>query len=141
MQNWKRLLTAAAATAALTTCAVQVPLSAQGRGRGADKADKAEKKENKAQATDRETPRWSLPGRGIPQKYEEPAFARGLEAGRERGQADAAKGERYDPVASREYRDGDPGYVASYGSRDAYKSNYRAGFRQGYEEGYRKANR
>jgi hypothetical protein len=135
MQNWKRLLTAAATTAVLTTCAVQVPLSAQGRGRG------AEKKENKAQATDRETPRWSMPGRVIPQKYEEPAFARGFEAGRERGQADAAKGERYDPVASREYRDGDPGYAASYGSRDAYKSNYRAGFRQGYEEGYRKVNR
>ncbi len=135
MQNWKRLLTAVAATAALTTSAVQVPLSAQGRGRG------AQKKENKAQATDRETPRLSMPGRAIPQKYEEPAFARGLEAGRERGQADAAKGERYDPVASREYRDGDPGYAASYGSRDAYKSNYRAGFRQGYEEGYRKMNR
>ena len=96
MQNWKRLLTAAAATAALTTCAVQVPLSAQGRGRG------AQKKEDKAQATDRETPRWSMPGRVIPQKYEEPAFARGFEAGRERGQADAAKGERYDPVASRD---------------------------------------
>jgi hypothetical protein len=135
MQNWKRLLTAAAATAALTTCAVQVPLSAQGRGRD------AQKKEAKAQATDRETPRWSMPGRVIPQKYEEPAFARGFEAGGARGQADAAKGERYDPVASREYRDGDPGYAASYGSRDAYKSNYRAGFRQGYEEGYRKMNR
>jgi len=132
MQNWKRVLTAAAVTAALTAGAVQVPLSAQGRGRG------AQKKENKAEATDRDTPRWSTPGRVIPQKYEEPAFARGFEAGRERGQADAARGDRYDPVASREYRDGDPGYAASYGSRDAYKSNYRAGFRQGYEEGYRK---
>lgn len=132
MQNWKRLFTAAAAAAVLTTCAVEIPLSAQGRGRGAQK---------KAQATDRESPRWNMPGRVIPQKYEEPAFARGLEAGRERGRADAAKGEGYDPVASREYRDGDPGYAASYGSRDAYKSNYRAGFRQGYEEGYRKMNR
>ena len=132
MQNWKRLLTAAAAAAALTTCAVQVPLSAQGRGRG------AQKKEARAEAGDRDSPRWNVAGRVIPQKYEEPAFARGFEAGRERGQADAARGERYDPVASREYRDGDPGYAASYGSRDAYKSNYRAGFRQGYEEGYRK---
>jgi|SRR5687767_727951 len=130
MQNWKRFVIAAAASA--LTCAVQAPLSAQGRGRGA---------ESKAQASDREAPRWSVPGRVIPQKYEEPAFARGLEAGRERGRADAAKGERYDPVASREYRDGDPGYSASYGSRDAYKSNYRAGFRQGYDEGYRKMNR
>jgi hypothetical protein len=77
------------------------------------------------------------PGRTIPQKFEEPAFARGYEAGKTRGQGDSKKGDRYDPVASREYRDGDSGYAASYGSRDAYKSNYRAGFRQGYEEGYR----
>ena len=99
------------------------PLSAQGRGRGRDAA---------------ESPRWSLPGRVIPQKYEEPAFARGYAAGKIQGAADAKKSDRYDPVASKEYRDGDPGYAASYGSRDAYKSNYRAGFRQGYEEGYRK---
>ena len=100
------------------------PLSAQGRGRG--------------RGGDAESPRSSLPGRVIPQKYEEPAFARGYAAGKEQGVADAKKGDRYDPVASKEYRDGDLGYAASYGSRDAYRSNYRAGFRQGYEEGYRK---
>jgi hypothetical protein len=101
-----------------------ITLSAQGRGRG--------------RGGDAESPRWSLPGRVIPQKYEEPAFARGYAAGKIQGAADAKKSDRYDPVASKEYRDGDPGYAASYGSRDAYKSNYRAGFRQGYEEGYRK---
>jgi hypothetical protein len=99
------------------------PLLAQGRGRGRG---------------NEESPRISLPGRLIPQKYEEPAFARGYAAGKQRGEADARKGDRYAPVASREYRDGDLGYSESYGSRDAYKSNYRAGFRQGYEEGYRK---
>lgn len=124
MEKRKSLVVAAAASVALTLSVFEAPLDAQGRGR-----------------SDREASRWSLPGRVIPQKYEEPAFARGFEAGRERGRADAAKGERYDPVASREYRDGDPGYAASYGSRDAYKSNYRAGFRQGYDEGYRKMNR
>jgi hypothetical protein len=115
-------LIAAALGVALTTFAVQSPIEAQGRGRGRGNADAS---------------RVGLPGRGMPQKYEEPAFARGHAAGRERGLADAKKGDRYDPVASREYRDGDLGYTASYGSRDAYKSNYRAGFRQGYEEGYR----
>ena len=135
MQNWKRLLTAAAATAALTTCAVQVPLSAQGRGRG------ARKKRTRPRRLTGRLPGGACRDGSFPRNTEEPAFARGFEAGRERGQADAAKGERYDPVASREYRDGDPGYAASYGSRDAYKSNYRAGFRQGYEEGYRKMNR
>jgi len=120
MQKKNRLVFAAAAVA-LMAFAFDAPLDAQGRGRA-----------------NRDAPRSNLPGRALPQKYEEPAFARGLETGRERGRADASKGERYDPVASREYRDGDPGYSASYGSRDAYKSNYRAGFRQGYEEGYRK---
>jgi hypothetical protein len=120
MPKRKRLLVAVAGVA-LTAFTFHAPLDAQGRGRG-----------------NRDAPRWSLPGRTLPQKYEEPAFARGFEAGRERGLADARDGARYDPVGSREYRDGDRGYAASYGSRDAYKSNYRAGFRQGYEEGYRK---
>ena len=124
MNKKKRRLVAALAGVALTAFTFDASLDAQGRGRG-----------------NRDPLRWNVPGRALPQKFEEPAFARGFEAGRERGRADAAKGERYDPVASREYRDGDPGYAASYGSRDAYKSNYRAGFRQGYEEGYRKLNR
>jgi hypothetical protein len=75
--------------------------------------------------------------RSARRSYEDPAFARGYAAGRERGAADARSRERYDPVASREYREGDRGYAASYGSRDAYKSNYREGFRKGYEDGYR----
>jgi hypothetical protein len=132
MQGWKRVRAAVAAGAMLAVL-VCPAVDAQGRGRGAAR---------KGDIPERQTPRWNLPpARVIPQKYEEPAFARGLEAGRDQGRADATKGERYDPVASREYRDGDTGYVASYGSRDAYKSNYRAGFRQGYEEGYRKTNR
>jgi hypothetical protein len=134
MHKRKRLFVAVAAGVALTAFTFHAPLEAQGRGRGRPAPKQVER-------SDREPPRWSLPGRVIPQKYEEPAFARGYEAGRERGLADARDGERYDPVASREYRDGDPGYAASYGSRDAYKSNYRAGYRQGYEEGYRKMNR
>jgi hypothetical protein len=132
MHYWKRFTTTVAVTAAVFTLVYPAGIEAQGRGKRATR---------KADATERDAPRWNLPGRVIPQKYEEPAFARGLEAGRERGRTDASKGDRYDPVASREYRDGDPGYAASYGSRDAYKSNYRAGFRQGYEEGYRKMNR
>ena len=122
MKNGTQRLIAALVGTALMTFAWPAPIDAQGRGRGRGNGD---------------APRWSVPGRVIPQKYEEPAFARGHAAGKERGLADAKKGDRYDPVASREYRDGDLGYAASYGSRDAYKSNYRAGFRQGYEEGYR----
>jgi len=138
MQNWKKQLILGAA---VTAFALPAPLDAQGRGRGQRKVQapgRAEPAPSKVEGAERDAPRSSAAGRGIPQKYEEPAFARGYEAGRELGLADARNGERYDPVASREYRDGDRGYVASYGSRDAYKSNYRAGFRQGYEEGYRK---
>jgi hypothetical protein len=128
MQKSKRLIVAAAAGIALTVSAFPVPLEAQGRGKPAP---------SRVEGSNREPPRSSLHGRVTAKKFEEPAFARGFEAGKTRGLADAKDGERYDPVASREYRDGDRGYTASYGSRDAYKSNYRAGFRQGYEDGYR----
>ena len=97
-------------------------LEAQTRGRGVS----------------RDTPTRVVPGRSLPRAYEEPAYARGYAAGREQGLKDARSRERYDPVASAEYRGGDRGYESSYGSRDAYKSNYRAGFRQGYEDGYRR---
>jgi hypothetical protein len=69
--------------------------------------------------------------------FQEAASARGFSDGYERGLNDGRDRDRYDPVGSRDYRDGDNGYSGSYGSRDAYKNNYRAGFRQGYEEGYR----
>jgi hypothetical protein len=125
MQAWNKSLITAVVGVALTTTVFATSVDAQGRGRGRGRGDA-------------ESSRSVLPGRAMPRKYEEPAFARGHAAGKERGRADAKKGDRYDPVASREYRDGDLGYETSYGSRDAYKPNYRAGFRQGYEEGYRK---
>jgi hypothetical protein len=77
----------------------------------------------------------------MPRGYQEPAFARGYQDGHQRGLADGKARQRYDPADSSDYRNGDQGYVSSYGSRDAYRSNYRAGFRQGYEEGYREATR
>lgn len=77
-------------------------------------------------------------GPRLPRAFPEPAVARGFNDGYERGLSDGRDGDRYDPVRSRDYRDGDNGYNGSYrGSRDAYKTNYRTGFRQGYEEGYR----
>lgn len=81
------------------------------------------------------------PGRRAPGGYQEAAAARGYSDGFEAGLNDGRRGNRYDPVASRDYRDGDNGYSRSYGSRDAYRNNYRAGFRQGYEEGYRDGTR
>ena len=76
-------------------------------------------------------------GRRLPRGYQEPAFARGYGDGYARGAADGRGHDRYDPVRHKDYRDGDTGYSADYGSRDAYRTNYRAGFRQGYEQGYR----
>jgi hypothetical protein len=80
---------------------------------------------------------WPREGRRPPRGYQEPAFARGYSDGVARGLSDGRDRDRYDPVASRDYRDADNGYFGGYGSRDAYRTNYRAGFRQGYEEGYR----
>jgi flagellar biosynthesis/type III secretory pathway protein FliH len=83
-----------------------------------------------------------FPGRGGRQQFQEPAVARGFNDGYERGLSDGRDGDRYDPVGSRDYRDGDNGYSGSYrGTRDAYKNNYRTGFRQGYEDGYRDGTR
>ena len=114
-----------------TACLVAVPMSgaldAQGRGRGADRS----------RALKREAP----PQRQLPRSQQEPAFARGYDDGYQDGAADGRQGLRYDPADSRQYRDGDGGYVDAYGTRDAYRNNYRAGFRQGYEAGYRGATR
>ena len=62
-------------------------------------------------------------GRGTPvfrRGYQDPAFSRGKSEGYRRGFEDGRRGDRYDPVRYREYRDG---------------------FRQGYEEGYRQGTR
>ena len=122
MKNWTTQLIAVAVGAALTTCAFQAPLEAQGRGRGRGKADAA---------------RSSLPGRVIPQKYEEPAFARGYADGYEQGNDDGKDRDRYDAVGHKDYREGDEGYFKEYGPKEAYRNNYRSGFREGYEAGYR----
>jgi hypothetical protein len=84
-----------------------------------------------------DVPAWPREGRRPPRGYQEPAYARGYSDGFTRGQSDGRDRDRYDPVGSRDYRNGDNGYFGRYGSRDAYRNNYRAGFRQGYEEGYR----
>ena len=81
------------------------------------------------------------PGRQAPRGYQEPAAARGYADGYEQGVEDARDRDRYDPVGSRDYRDGEQGYYGAYGSRDAYRNNYRAGFRQGYDAGYRDVRR
>jgi hypothetical protein len=56
----------------------------------------------------------------------------GVDAGRD----DARHRERFDPVRSHRYRDGDHDYDRRYGSRDEYRREYRAAFERGYREGY-----
>ena len=73
--------------------------------------------------------------------YQDPASAAGYRHGYDLGLLDGHDGHRYDPVRHRDYRDGQEGYVSSYGSKDAYKTNFRTGFRQGYEDGYREGAR
>lgn len=118
-RRWKSLLLTGAVSAFLVAPYSIDPVHAQGRGR--------EQSSSARQALTRQVPRG----------YHESAFTRGYGDGYEHGLADGRRRNRYDPVGSREYRNGDAGYSDSYGSRDAYKNNYRAGFRQGYEDGYR----
>ena len=120
--HWKPLLLASVVSAFLFAPFID-PALAQGRGRG------------------RGARQGVFASRQVPRGFEEPAFARGHSDGYQDGLADGRRRDRYDPAGSRRYRDGDQGYVASYGSRDAYRDNYRAGFRQGYEAGYREGTR
>lgn len=120
-RRFKSLLSAGALGALLLAPSTIDPVHAQGRGRLKPLVS--------GQALRRPAPRG------------EAAYTRGYADGYEHGLADGRRRQRYDPVESREYRDGDGGYTESYGSRDAYRNNYRAGFRQGYENGYRDGTR
>lgn len=131
--SWKSAFTVALTTACLVTAPMSGALAAQGRGRGADRGNGVAR----GRALNRQPP----PLRQRPRSQQEPAFARGYDDGYQDGGADGRRGLRYDPADSRQYRDGDGGYVDAYGTRDAYRDNYRAGFRQGYEAGYRGATR
>jgi flagellar biosynthesis/type III secretory pathway protein FliH len=68
--------------------------------------------------------------------YYSPAAQNGYRDGLKAGRDDARDGDRYDPVRSRRYRDGDNDYDRRYGDRDAYKREYREAFQQGYRDGY-----
>jgi len=60
----------------------------------------------------------------------------GYRDGYAQGRDDARDGDRYDPIRSRRYREGDSGYQGRYGSRDEYKREYRSAFQDGYRQGY-----
>ena len=122
-RDWRSLLLTGVVSVLFLASSVDIA-SAQGRGRG--------RPVRQGVFAARQTP---------PRSYQEPAFARGYADGYQDGLADGRQRNRYDPADSREYRDGNRGYVVSYGSRDAYRNNYRAGFRQGYEAGYREGTR
>jgi len=68
--------------------------------------------------------------------YGSPAAQNGYRDGLEAGRNDARDRERFDPVRTKRYREGDHDYNGRYGSRDDYKREYRAAFEQGYREGY-----
>ena len=121
-RKWRPRLFAAALGAVFILPATTLTLDAQGHARLRAKS---------ADVVKRQAPR----------RHQEPAYARGYADGHARGLNDGRNNDRYDPVGSREYRNGDEGYHAGYGSRDAYRTNYRAGFRQGYEDGYRDGTR
>ncbi len=135
--SWKSAFTVVLTTACLLAVPMSGALDAQGRGRGADRGSVDKNGAARGRAVNRQAP----PPRQLPRSQQEPAFARGYDDGYQDGAADGRRGLRYDPADSRQYRDGDGGYVDAYGARDAYRNNYRAGFRQGYEAGYRGATR
>ena len=76
-------------------------------------------------------------GIAVPRAGYSPGAQNGYRDGLEVGRNDARDRNRFDPVRSKRYRDGDHDYDNRYGSRDAYKQDYRSAFQQGYEDGYR----
>jgi len=87
-------------------------------------------------------PRRSYPpqgsyGPGRDGRYASAAHDHGYRDGLEAGQRAARRGDRFDPIREKRYRDGDHDYNSRYGSRDEYKRAYRSAFQQGYEDGFR----
>jgi hypothetical protein len=65
------------------------------------------------------------------------ASQNGYRDGFEAGERAGRKGDRFDPVREKRYRDGDHDYDRRDGSREEYKRGYRSAFQQGYDDGYR----
>lgn len=70
-------------------------------------------------------------------RFASAAAEQGYRDGFEAGRRAADKGDRFDPVREKQYREGDRGYDRRDGSRDDYKRDYRAAFTEGYRAGYR----
>lgn len=70
-------------------------------------------------------------------RFISPAAENGYRDGFEAGQRASRRGDRYDPVREKRYRDGDHDYNSRYGSRDQYKREYRDGFQRGYDDAFR----
>ena len=130
---WKRL---AAFVVVFGTLAAPPTIDAGQRGR--DRTRAAEQSRGMPRSQLDKPTRGRAGGSRI---YQDPASAAGYRHGYDLGLLDGHDGHRYDPVRHRDYRDGQQGYVSSYGSKDAYKTNFRTGFRQGYEDGYREGAR
>jgi hypothetical protein len=77
-------------------------------------------------------PRVVVPRGGYNNYAAQIGYRDGFDAGRN----DARDRNRFDPVRSRRYREGDHDYNNRYGDRELYKRDYRAAFEQGYREGY-----
>ncbi len=73
--------------------------------------------------------------------YRSAAAENGFRDGYAAGRDDARDGDRFDPIRSKRYREGDNDYNSRDGSRDDYKRAYRDAFQQGYERGYREVRR
>lgn len=60
----------------------------------------------------------------------------GYQDGLKEGLKDARDGDRYDPFAESDYKNGTGGFRSSYGDKEAYKQFYRQAFLRGYRESF-----
>ena len=67
----------------------------------------------------------------------DPAYDNGYRDGRRAGDGDFRRNRSFSPEDHDDYRDGDRGYVGSYGEKRDYRDRYRDGYLQGYRDAFR----
>jgi hypothetical protein len=74
--------------------------------------------------------------RGPASTYAQGAYDEGFRRGERVGQEDGRRGAAFNFTIGVDFRRGDIGWTAQFGSRDRYRQDFRVGFEAGYRRGY-----
>jgi hypothetical protein len=74
--------------------------------------------------------------RGPSSTYNQSAYDEGYRRGERVGQEDGGRGAAFNFGIAQDFRRGDIGWTARFGSRERYRDDFRVGFEAGYRSGY-----